>query len=71
MARRLANPLLRITRVAEEATRIFGSEEKAERWLRTPSPALGDAAPWTLLGSGAGAESVLDELVRIDHGDFA
>jgi uncharacterized protein (DUF2384 family) len=32
---------------------------------------LGDAAPYLLLDSDAGAKAVTDELIRIDFGDFA
>ena len=66
-----ADRLLRVARVLEEATRVFGSEEKAISWLRTAHPMLSDTAPYRLLDSDAGAKSVSDELVRIDFGDFA
>jgi len=66
-----ADRLLRVARVVEEALRIFGSEDKASRWLKTPHPMLGDTAPVDLLDSDAGARSVSDELVRVDYGDFA
>lgn len=63
--------LLRVARVVEEATRVFGSEDKAARWLKTPHPTLNDATPFSLLDSDAGAKAVTDELIRIDYGDFA
>ena len=66
-----ADRLLRVARVAEEAKRVFGSDEKASRWLRAAHPSLHDAAPLSLLDSDAGAKSVTDELIRIDYGDFA
>jgi len=66
-----ADRLLRVARVVEEALRVFGSEDKASRWLKTPHPMLGDAAPVDLLDSDAGTRSVSDELVRVDYGDFA
>ena len=66
-----ADRLLRVARVAEEATRVFGSEDKAARWLKAAHPSLGDAAPFSLLDSDAGTKSVADELIRIDYGDFA
>jgi putative toxin-antitoxin system antitoxin component (TIGR02293 family) len=66
-----ADRLLRVARVLEEATRVFGRQSKAALWLRTSSPMLGDIAPYRLLDSDAGAKAVCDELIRIDFGDFA
>lgn len=66
-----ADRLLRVGRVFEEATRVFGSETKAARWLATPSVALSDALPLSLLDSDAGTQVLADELTRIDFGDFA
>ena len=66
-----ADRLLRMARVLEEATRVFGGEEKAATWLRATHPMLGDAPAYLLLDSDAGAKSVSDELVRIDFGEFA
>jgi putative toxin-antitoxin system antitoxin component (TIGR02293 family) len=66
-----ADRLLRVARVLEEATRVFGTQHKAAVWLRTTSPVLGDIEPYRLLDSDAGAKAVSDELIRIDFGDFA
>jgi putative toxin-antitoxin system antitoxin component (TIGR02293 family) len=66
-----ADRVLRIARVVEESARVFGGYEKAAAWLRARHPLLAGAAPFALLGSDAGAKSVSDELIRIDHGDFA
>jgi putative toxin-antitoxin system antitoxin component (TIGR02293 family) len=66
-----ADRLLRVARLVELAARIFGSEDKASRWLNTSHPMVGDAPPVTLLDSDAGAQLVSDELTRIDFGDFA
>lgn len=62
--------VLRIARVAREAERVFGSPEKASRWLSVVSRVLG-ARPLDLLATDSGARDVEHELVRIDHGDFA
>jgi putative toxin-antitoxin system antitoxin component (TIGR02293 family) len=66
-----ADRLLRVARVFEEAIRIFGSEEKAAKWLSAPSLVFSGAAPLTHLDCDAGAQFVTDELIRIDFGDFA
>jgi putative toxin-antitoxin system antitoxin component (TIGR02293 family) len=62
--------VLRIARVAREAERVFGSGDKANRWLSAFSRMLG-ARPLDLLATDAGARDVEHELVRIDHSDFA
>lgn len=62
--------VLRIARVSSEAVRVFGDDERATRWLKTPSPLLGDA-PLNLLSTDAGSREVEDELTRIEWGDFA
>ena len=66
-----ADRLLRVARVLEEASRVFGSEAKAARWLNEPSVMFSDAAPLLLLESDAGTQVVTEELIRIDFGDFA
>ncbi|HTT36872.1 MAG TPA: antitoxin Xre/MbcA/ParS toxin-binding domain-containing protein [Burkholderiales bacterium] len=66
-----ADRLLRVARVVAEATRVFGSEDKAARWLKTAHPVLDEATPFSLLDSDAGVKAVTDELTRIDYGDFA
>jgi putative toxin-antitoxin system antitoxin component (TIGR02293 family) len=66
-----ADRLLRVARILEEATRVFGSEPKAARWLNARSPALYACTPLSLLDSDAGAQAVSDELGRIEFGDFA
>lgn len=66
-----ADRLLRIGRIFEEATRIFGAEERAAGWLNHPSPFLYNVTPLSLLDSDGGAQAVSEELGRIDYGDFA
>ena len=66
-----ADRLLRVARVFGEAVRVFGSEEKAALWLKTPSPLFGGRAPLSYLDSDGGAHAVSEEIVRIDFGDFA
>jgi putative toxin-antitoxin system antitoxin component (TIGR02293 family) len=65
------NRLLRVARVTQYAVAVFGSQAKAKAWLTTPSPQLEGLAPLALLGSDHGAEAVIDELTRIEYGDFA
>jgi len=62
--------LVRLTRVLAEAKRVFGSEEKARRWIRKPSRALAGAVPLGLLDTDIGANAVFEEMGRIEHGVF-
>jgi putative toxin-antitoxin system antitoxin component (TIGR02293 family) len=66
-----ADRLLRVGRVFEEASRVLGSDTKAAQWLGTPSIALFQSKPLSLLDSDAGTQAVTEELTRIDFGDFA
>lgn len=65
-----ADRLLRVGRIYEEATRVLGAEERAAGWLNQPSPFLFDVTPLSLLDSDGGAQAVMEELGRIDYGDF-
>lgn len=65
-----ADRVLRLQRIYAQAVRVFGSKEKAHRWLRKPCRALGGAVPIDLLASETGAHFVEEELHAIDHGMF-
>lgn len=52
------------------AVAVFEDENKAQQWLAVFSPVLG-ARPMDLLGTTAGIAVVLEELDRIEVGDFA
>lgn len=52
------------------AAEVFGSSEKAVRWLATWNAIL-ESAPRDLVGTRAGRRQVYEELIRIYHGDFA
>lgn len=53
------------------AEEVFGSQEKARKWLRVPCLALGGNAPLDFLDTFAGVRMVEDELGRIEHGVYA
>jgi putative toxin-antitoxin system antitoxin component (TIGR02293 family) len=63
--------VLRLKRIVKEAERVFSEPEKAHRWLRKPSRALGGAVPLELLETEEGARIVENEIGVIDHGMFA
>ena len=53
---------LRRTALLQYATRAFGSEAAAERWLDSANPALGGKAPNDMADTREGFRKVLDEL---------
>jgi len=63
--------VLRLERFADMADRIFGSHEKAQRWLRKKNRVLDEVRPIDLLETETGAHIVEEELHRIDYGIFA
>ena len=59
--------LFRVVRVLAFADRVFGSHEKALRWLRIPDDRLQDASPLSLLKTEAGGKVVEGMLWAIDE----
>lgn len=56
---------LRVAHLTALAIQIFGSRDKAERWLRRPRREFGDICPLEMLETPAGARQVellLDQL---------
>ena len=50
---------------------VFGTKDKFERWLMSPSFALGGYKPVELIKTSYGQELIMTELTHIDHGIFA
>lgn len=69
--RSVSEQILQLAEVAARGTEVFGDREKFLRWMDTPSSALADKKPLSLINSKFGAELVLDELGRIEHGVFS
>jgi putative toxin-antitoxin system antitoxin component (TIGR02293 family) len=59
---------LQIAEVAARGSEVFGDRDKFLSWMKSPSPALGNRTPASLLRSRFGTQVVLDELGRIEHG---
>jgi hypothetical protein len=57
-----------IVEVAARAMEVFGTREKALRWLNSPVRSLGDQTPLSLLSSPEGVTQVQDTLGRVEHG---
>lgn len=56
-----------IVQIETEATKVFGSIEKARQWLESDNAALG-CAPLLLLSSESGAKEVKKALLAISYG---
>jgi putative toxin-antitoxin system antitoxin component (TIGR02293 family) len=67
----LSDHLLTIGSVVARCSDLFQSPEKASRWLKSPSLALGNSRPLDLLDTTAGAGMVLNLLGRIEYGVFS
>ena len=57
-----------IVDVVARAMEVFGTREKALRWLRTPVRSLGDQTPISLVTDPEGLARVQDTLGRVEHG---
>jgi uncharacterized protein (DUF2384 family) len=57
-----------IVEVTARALEVFGTREKALRWLNTPVGSLRDQTPLSLLNTPEGVAQVQDTLGRVEHG---
>jgi putative toxin-antitoxin system antitoxin component (TIGR02293 family) len=63
--------LWRFAEVLAHATRVFGSQAEAEKWLGRPAIGLGHRRPIELLRTHPGTRLVSEYLTRIEHGVYA
>lgn len=64
-AKSRSKPIVEITARAME---VFGTREKALKWLNTPVRSLGNRTPLSLLETPEGITQVQDTLGRVEHG---
>ena len=62
--------ILRIQHVFEQATRVFGTEEEARKWLTSPAYGLEGQCPIDLLDTEPGSYQVRDYLGAIEYGNY-
>jgi putative toxin-antitoxin system antitoxin component (TIGR02293 family) len=60
----------RLARVFERALDLFGDEDKARRWLKTPNRAFGGKTPLAFADTEIGAREVEDLVGRLEHGVY-
>jgi putative toxin-antitoxin system antitoxin component (TIGR02293 family) len=64
-----SDKLVRLSRVYGRTLELFeGDQAEAKRWLSSPAPALGGAAPLSMAGTDVGAREVEALIGRLEHG---
>src|SRR5436189_775152 len=66
-----SDKVMRLSRLLEHATSIFGNIEKARAWLKFPQRGLGRAVPLDYAETEVGAREVDNLLGRIDYGVYS
>jgi putative toxin-antitoxin system antitoxin component (TIGR02293 family) len=67
----VSEQILQIAEVAAKGSEVFESKDRFLVWMSHPNTALNNKTPMSLLNSKFGADMVLDELGRIEHGVFS
>ncbi len=62
---------IRAARALAHAESIFGTQEKALKWMRRPAERFEGRAPMEMLVTETGARLVEEMLIQIDEGMFA
>lgn len=63
--------IILIARVLFRADEVFGNRKDLKEWLTTPQLGLGERTPLSLLDTSFGAQLVIDELGRLEHGVYS
>lgn len=71
LPQREAESLCRLARIADLASRMFGDDAKAWRWLRHPVRALGGACPVDLLSTELSGRELERVLYNVGYGGIA
>lgn len=69
--RMVSEHILQLAEVAARGVEVFGDKASFLAWLHHPHTALANHTPMSLLHSRFGAEMILDELGRLEHGIVA
>lgn len=60
--------IILIARVLKRAEEVFGDMNAVKYWMNSPNLSFGNQTPVSLLDTSFGAELLMDELGRIEHG---
>jgi putative toxin-antitoxin system antitoxin component (TIGR02293 family) len=66
-----SDKLARLVRTFDHSIRVFGSVDKAKRWLTRPKRQFGDRTPLDLLRTDAGGHLIQEAMWQIAEGFFA
>jgi putative toxin-antitoxin system antitoxin component (TIGR02293 family) len=69
--RSVSEQVIQLAQVFSRGNEVFNSVEDFQTWIETANKALGNKRPEELLSSRYGAQMILDELGRIEHGVFS
>ena len=67
----ISEHVIQIAEVYSRGNEVFDSVDDFQTWLNTANKALGNRKPVELMSSRYGAQMILDELGRIEHGVFS
>ena len=67
----LSEHIIQLAAVYSRGNEIFEDIDHFQTWVKTTNKALGNKKPMELLSSRFGAQMVLDELGRIEHGVYS
>lgn len=63
--------LLKLYALYDKGIEVFGKKEAFNKWLQKPAFGLYNQVPDNLLSTSTGINLVMDELIRIEYGEFA
>lgn len=67
----VSEQIIQMAEVVAKGIEVFGDKEKFKSWMHSPSKALANKTPLSLLSSRFGMEMVLDEIGRIEYGVYS
>jgi putative toxin-antitoxin system antitoxin component (TIGR02293 family) len=67
----VSEQVLHITEVVAKGMEVFEEKDKFLIWLNTPHKVFSGKTPFSMLRSRFGAELVMEELGRIEHGVYS
>jgi putative toxin-antitoxin system antitoxin component (TIGR02293 family) len=69
--RMVSEQILQIAEVGAKGSEVFGGKDRFLVWMHHPNKVLSNKTPMSLLNSKFGADMVMDELGRIEHGVYS
>jgi len=67
----ISEHIIKIAEVTARGEEVFGDKDKFLLWMNHPHKSFDNKTPMSLLASMLGADMVLDELGRMEHGTFS